>query len=139
MSEQPHPITFVYPITTGQTDARAQIIPPVVAGSIAANRARYLSGLTLDELAQHAGALAAECHMRGIPVAVELGTVQARIEARAETERTVAMIAACGHGQAGEGAGPGGVQVNETGDSPVVLPSSDAGIDGAYPLPPVTP
>jgi hypothetical protein len=87
-------------MTTG-SNAPSVTVVPLVAGSIAANRARYLSGLTLAELADHAGALAAECSARGIPVAVELGTVQARIEARAEAERTVAMIAACGHGQAG--------------------------------------
>jgi hypothetical protein len=105
-----------------------------VAGSIAANRARYLSGLTLAELAVHVGAVAGECSHRGIPVSVELGTVQARIEARAEMERTVAMVTACERGQQG-GGDSGWPSFSEAADTPIVLPRSDDGIDGAYPLP----
>ena len=105
-----------------------------VAGSIAANRARYLSGLTLAELAVHVGAVAGECSHRGLNVAVELGTVQARIEARAEAETMVAMIAACGRGQVGE-AGPAEWTRMPEVDTPIVLPPGDLGIEGAYPLP----
>jgi hypothetical protein len=108
---------------------------PVVTGSIAANRARYLSGLTLAELAEHVGAFAAECTARGIPLAaVEAGAIQARLEYRAEAERTVAMVTACERGQQGGGDNIGRLPFSEAADTPIVLPPSDGGIEDAYPL-----
>jgi hypothetical protein len=98
-----------------------------------ANLARYLKDRTLTELAQLVGAVAAECSARALPVAVEAGTIQARIEARAEMERTVAMVTACERGQQG-GVDVARAPFAEMADTPIVLPRSDDGIDGAYPL-----
>lgn len=73
---------------------------------------------------------------RGIQISVDLGLAITKLEARAEREDTVGMLARCAANQKGnshfaESLGP------EAPNSPWVMAPSDVGRDDYYPLPPV--
>lgn len=111
-------------------------LPQLRARAFALNLARYLRDAPMAELAQLTGALAAECSARGIQVAEPLGLVAARLEAWAESD-ALAMVEACARHQQGDCAYVPWQLMPEMPDSLRILPPSDSGIAGSYPLPPV--
>lgn len=111
-------------------------LPQIRQRALALNLAHYLRDAPLAELAQLTGALAAECATRGIQVAEPLGLVAARLEAWAESD-ALAMVVACTRHQQGDCAYVPWQLKPEMPDSPRILPPSDSGIAGWYPLPPV--
>ena len=70
--------------------------------SFSRNLAAFLSWATPGQLAEIAGALAAECLHRGVQGTVDLIRLQGRLETLSDARSSAEMIAACARHQQGD-------------------------------------